>query len=541
MMKTIFSVLKNTKNMLSKALASFSATVVLATTTLTPATTFAASTPFITKLCDGTGITFDESQLQATITTPSKDTYTNIMRIRDNFLDSRSVKTTPGKRMILILTVRGIDENSANKLVLYSTSSYNANNTTEKFAPIPSNPTSVEKISNDRYTITYNFESFGDTLTLETSPVSDIKSVRCVLKEDPNFLSVQIRAPQGYDSFVATVPKKSGVTNSAIKNWARNNCLFLNSLSDITGIKKNTVFVEFYGGGYCNNNKLDTSFYDKYSFVSLDTNATNAIISYWKSWNENQPPVMIQEELHEYAHVYSLDYEKYTSESTSPPGYDSEIYSYNNEKYRRNNFSNFYNMNADDIFTNVRGITAIQHCYNLRNKLYLSSTNKKGEAHTYCKYDTFLQEYLEYIDTTHRNWREAENVVNDYRAHWFNATIAKITVERNAWEPLKLFFKGEAPSKITDDVYKDFGIYLFGNNSTKFKGINWDLSDKISYPSDIVRSEEKVKLVNTTYKLWQLFNYESEPNKYAFEAFLNNYFDKDLLRSFCNLNNSILV
>lgn len=533
-MKTIFSVLKNTKNMLSKALASFSATVVLATTTLTPATTFAASTPFITKLCDGTGITFDENQLKATITTPSKDTYTNIMGIGTNCLVStHSVITTPGKRMILNLTVKGIDDEiSANNLVLYSTSSYNANNTTENFAPIPSKPTSVQKNSDGSFTITYNFESFGNTLTLKTSSVSNIKFVRSILKEDPKFLSVQIRAPQGYDSFVATVPKKSDVTNLAIENWARNNCLFLNSLSDITGIKKNTVFVEFYGGGgYCNNDKLDTSFYDKYSFVSLDTNATNAIISYWKSWDKNQP-VMLQEELHEYAHVYSIDYEKYTSESTSHPGYDSVIYSYNNEKYRRNNFSNFYNMNADDIFTNVRGITAIQHCYNLRNKLYLSSTHEKGKAHTFCKYDTFLQKYLDNIDKTHPNWRKASNVVNDYRAHWFNATIAKITVERNAWGRLKLFFKGEAPSNITNAVYNDFGKYLFGNNSTQFNGINWNLSYKISYPSDIVRSEEKVKLVNTTYKLWQLFDYQSTPNKYAFEAFLNTYFDKYLLKSF---------
>lgn len=542
-MRTFISTLTQTKKIISKAAAVFSAAAIISSAAIIPVSADAASGSFITQLPDGSGISIDASQIKSILTQPKSEAYPISFSYNTSSINANGkFSTTPGQMMILNVTVNGINETTAKLLKLYATSS-NTNKNKPDFATLEIPSKSVRSNGNNSYTLTYKFESYGDTLTLSISnngiDLSGIQSVTAELKDDPDFYSVQALSPEGYESFIAAAPKRKTVSKSDILSWAKNCCLFVNSLSDMTGIKKDTVFVEFYGGGSCDLDTLDAGYFDKYALVSIHGEATETDIMLWEEWDKDIPKIC-HEELHEYSHAYALDFEKVSSSSAKLSGYDSEATYRNGAYYKRNNFSNFYNMNLDDIFTNVRGITAIQHCKQLRDTMYITQTSSYNyntggyDAPKYeGRYFNYLQRDLDYINAEKPGWDRVSinSVENDRRAHWFNAKIANIAIERNAWNRLKTFFRGEEPANISDEVYSWFGKYIFGSNTSEYNGIKWDLSYKLSYPGNINCSQEKLKLVNTTYKLWQLFDYQSNFNQWAYESFLNNYFDQYLLKS----------
>ena len=83
-------------------------------------------------------------------------------------------------------------------------------------------------------------------------------------------------------------------------------------------------------------------------------------------------------------------------------------------------------MNEDDIFTNIRGITAIQHCKQLRDAMYITrnaeydyKTGEYGKPKYEGKYYNYLQKDFEYIlnDPEQYNWRSWDSDYNDQRAH----------------------------------------------------------------------------------------------------------------------------
>jgi len=531
------STIKTTRNMLSfakKIICSTASLMIMATMTQ-PISTKAES-PFIVQLSDHSGIQINGSFMTSAVTMPSNKEYIHdLMNINNKFEPGIDIYAAPGTQMILKFTIKNATEQSIKDLKISVTSYSRKKGRYEARTVSQSNqPEKKTTSTGTDYTVTFKFENFGDYFYFKSAnavvPYDSSKYVRCTdihLTDNPEFVAVQTMAPNGYDSFIASVPYINGVSKDVYRSWSENMCTFINSLSDMTGIKKDIVFYESYGSASCDNNSLDLSYYKSYPIASIESSGTKTLISYLSNWNYKSP-VINQEELHELAHAYGIRYTDCDPNQACPAGYSSNCTGRQSDGkyYRRNDFTNYYNMNADDIFTNARGIAAIQHCSALRN-VTIATTAIKGSADAVTgTYADFTQKEMNHINSKNPNWynniknNPKTNVENDLRAHWFNAVLIDIATKNNNWNGLKEFFRGTAPNSASmSNVYSTFGSYLGVN----YSGINLDLCKSLSYSPAI--NESKVKLANTTYKLYSIFNSQSTTfNGDNYKQFLNKYF-----------------
>lgn len=531
----------NLMGKITKKILSFTTAVIICSAVIPSLGANANSNFIVSNNTYDSTISINRFFIRSAVTFPSNKDYSCKLSVKNKKITtSNQITTTPGMQMILSFNIEGVDVNTAKDLKLFVTSY--SNNRTFKTQEI-SHSDFIDYSSNGTsrkiYNITYKFESLGEEISFETGNlnISSDNSARCMdvyLKDDPNYVSVKCMAPDGFDGFIASAPYVSNVSKDVYRSWGEEMCMFINSLSDMTGINQDIVFFRETPPGkdpQCFFNSIDTTYYNAYPIIYIDSyaygdsnnvnnSAGGSLVSILKNWNYNAP-VINQEELHELSHAYGLHYDP---NKNAEDGYGSVPVYDENIAYRRNDFTNYYNMNADDIFTNARGCAAIQHCSTIRDDLTIVNVDNtvSGSYATYC-----LNEWND-IYQNNSDWDKYSNSINnDVRAHWFNTVIVELANERNNWAGLQKFFGGEQPKNVGNNSTNIYSTFLGEYLGVSYSGVNLNICKNIKYSPEI--NESKVKLANTTYRLYQIFQCVENNNfdKYSYIAFLNNYFNNN--------------
>ncbi len=174
----------------------------------------------------------------------------------------------------------------------------------------------------------------------------------------------------GGESIYARVRLRDDVTESELKTWGKNLCLVANSLSVMTGVENDTVFLYFDAPnsnyGCCSHGvyvKSSSWTFDKFAYTSFNSDAMN---DEYKIMNNSSKSTLKYSTIHEIAHSYAS------------PCCNDEF---------RNNYAfstKTYPSSGEEFFVNVRALTALEYCNNLKNYRVLETVNGKD---IYSRYD----------------------------------------------------------------------------------------------------------------------------------------------------------
>ena len=172
--------------------------------------------------------------------------------------------------------------------------------------------------------------------------------------------------------------------------------------------------------------------------------------------------------------------------------------------------------------TNARGIVAIQNCDNLRSMTIQLESGISGDYKTYLK-------NCEISEKTNPNYLS----YNGSRCFIFSSKIVDIALQTNNWNSIENFFKGKKPVN-TNGLYDGFKQYT----GATYNGLSFDCCESLEWQSldnnSRGNTEIKIKMANTCYKIMQ--EYWGQTNQFNYgtmEAFLNQYFGKDLIKASC--------
>ena len=216
-------------------------------------------------------------------------------------------------------------------------------------------PSSVVKKSNTKYEIIYDFITYGTDMRFETayfSGVNDFAASYCnLISNSSDYIKAEAITPDGENLFVS-IPDK--VDTAALKKWLNNITVYINSLSDVTGFSRGTMYMLFNDAecatAHSANYKLDSKKQIN-GFTVFGLNTTEEAISVMES-ERNAITWCV---MHELSHSYAC----HTANNT---------------------FDTNYNYH-DEVHTNVRGITAIFNCENIRD-ITIWENGDKGTYNT---------------------------------------------------------------------------------------------------------------------------------------------------------------
>ena len=321
--------------------------------------------------------------------------------------------------------------------------------------------------TNNEYELKYDIISRGEAFEFTTTALSDIDEFSCTQaymspKDDAgDYYQVDVKTPNGENVFIS-IKNDGTVKAEYMKKWAKRICMYINSLSKMTGIKHETFFICFNHPtnpgvvGYSANWDIDEQM-NKYGFVAIGFDASNIEIERMRNgYDELTWTVM-----HEIAHSYCI--------GAKPVNYDSN-YSFD-----------------DDYVTNIRGITAIQNCDNLHGTKILFEFGGRTYYNTYDKIFSDMKEYI------------------NLPVIQYPCGFAKIARDYS-WETLEKFFAATSDNDINRKESKDAAQLL-----------NAALDMNVPLSSDLY-----IRFVNNLRKLQSLC--WNGYNKYSFISFVDQYF-----------------
>ncbi len=202
-------------------------------------------------------------------------------------------------------------------------------------------PSSIVKISDTNYEINYDFITYGTDLRFETayfSGVTDFSASYCRFEgKGSDYLKAQAITPDGENLFLSI---RNTVDEFSLKKWMKNITMYINSLSDVTGFSRGTMYMLFDDPecptANSANYRLDSK-KEINGFTAFGITATDETISVMEE-NQNAITWCV---MHELSHSYACH-------------------------MANNTFDTNYNYH-DEVHTNVRGITAICNCENIRD------------------------------------------------------------------------------------------------------------------------------------------------------------------------------
>ncbi len=310
-------------------------------------------------------ITIDESQIQVKVTpynfAPKVEEEANVVNKPAFHELTYSLSNLPilgGDIQISMNISTTASEKSMRSFRLNCRSYLDSKNITNKTYT----PESVTKRSNGSYDLVFRFPCVGNRLVMTSTYLCSDHYVNSAsyYTNAAQYLTVSATCPNG-ENILARIPR-STASDAQIKTWAKRMCVYANSLKDVTGISRGTVLLNFDDmmaepdetvgrkGAY--------GFYDstlsssEYAYTGYCIHASSDAIDTITS-NRNE---MTWALMHEISHAYC-----------------------------GGNFDKYYNY-SDEVNTNVRGLTAIQNCTNLRN---MNLRMLDGTADTYRGIMTF--------------------------------------------------------------------------------------------------------------------------------------------------------
>lgn len=299
-----------------------------------------ANGAFVTPSNDQSAITMDERQISLQIT-PYEQKSSSVSVYAENDI----VKVNPTScemldRISLTIGVEaasGLSENRLSSIALYVHHSLNGAECPVRSIPL----TSINKISDTQYELRYDFITYGTELWFETSyfsGVTDFNAEYCNFQSvSSDYLKAEAATPDGENLFVC-IPAK--VNTNALQKWLKNIVMYINSLSDVTGFSRGTMYMLFDDAecatAHSANYKLDSK-KEINGFTVFGVNTTEEVIDVMTE----KKNAITWSVMHELSHSYAC----HTANNT---------------------FDTNYNYH-DEVHTNVRGITAIFNCENIRD------------------------------------------------------------------------------------------------------------------------------------------------------------------------------
>lgn len=325
-------------------------------------------------------------------------------------------------------------------------------------------PASVTSLSGNRFQVKYTTVCLGTSFNFTTSALSGVSGLSITEGKfvgDPNstnYWKIEAKATGGESLYIRI---RKGINTSKINAWAKDLCTYVNSLKDVTGVTRGTVYMCFddpfsSSYAYSANFYVDTT-WKKNAYTGFCTDATT---NYIASANENTHFINWGV-MHELAHSYGCYTEK-------------------------TNFQYKYGYH-DEVFTNVRGLTAIQNCKNLQDMTVIDTTGGTY-ANIYDKRHPASSDVIFYMG------KSLVNLGNQY-----------------GFDKLDVFFKAE-----TDYDYN------CTENKTAAQKLKSDLGLSIS-----ATNTNYLKFVNGLRKVYKLcWNNGNGFDQYAFMSFVNQHFSE---------------
>ncbi|MCR5729724.1 MAG: hypothetical protein K6G20_05135 [Ruminococcus sp.] len=481
----------NLKNFVSASLVALSLCPAIAS--FNSAAPVYAAGNFISDTDNNGAINIDENQISVICLDSHPTTTLLDSKINNGVISSiGDITNFPALQMEKVtINVQGnnINETVKDKLqdVKFSlTSTTDGISKTKDYSPI------VIKRSNTSYDLVYNdVKILGSSVTFSTSKLPDIDGLNCDIEvetiDDSDFKYISVITPNGEDLYIR-IKNNQNVSLNNIKKWAKRICMYANSLSQMTGVKLGTLYMNFNDPKACpySSNSTVNGYCTKLGFVGISNSSTQTVLERMKL-DKNEIVWVI---LHEVGHSYGIQSE-------------SSKFWYNFVPIYNKDHSNYQD---DDFFTNLRGLTAIQNCDNLRNTdIYI---NNNGTART-AKYNKILSAIQvsppssEYIYYTF-----AKKVSN----------IAYIMWESNVygWEKLETYFAAQ-----TDYNYESDENRAAARAINDFLGTSYPVNDNnMTY----------ARMTNNLRKLYKLTSGNGAFNQKGFKHFLSSCFGKSFIR-----------
>ena len=267
------------------------------------------------------------------------------------------------------------------------------------------------------------------------------------------------------------------IPKEVIEDYMRMLCRYINSLSELTNIHHKDIYVMF------DERYVDCACCD-HAIISPDY--TTAVVMMPVNYNADSFMQTIRDGrldwglMHEISHCYAFT------------GYENE-------------FAKAYNFSLDDVHTNVRAITAMQNCQQLRDTAIV-----KNGVYLGCYEEAMINAQPEC--DAEKGFYDIINVYGKY--------AAKIP---GGWEILEDLFSGEYESPyLTNDVV--YGALDGINMSENYR---YGFDDGIHTPM-LFLSADTYRFVNSMYYLCQNAGFDN----YRFSTFISDFVGADEFAGF---------
>ena len=345
------------------------------------------------------------------------------------------------------------------------------------------------------YYISFEVITRGESFTYQTSKIKYINNPSCnyasFAAHASGYKRVEAKIPNGENLFISIKPNNQ-ISQDKLKAWAKRMCVYANSLSDITGVKLNTVYILFdhenaeianSNYGYAANIYIKEE-QPANGFVHCGNGMSNEILASIASGNNE----IVWGLMHELAHAYAI----HTSPSTF------------NDCYGLINSGGYQ---FDEYLVNARALTAIQNCDNLRNMEILINDHKGFE-------DLKAQSYRGKYDEIFQN---IDPHVNDFH-FYFGLKLVNIA-KKYDWAALEKYYAAPSEFALSDSEL---------SNSYEVKDAA-KIINQICETSISTSSTRFLKFANTFRTLYRLCCNNLDYKPYKFRAFVRDYFGKDII------------
>lgn len=346
-------------------------------------------------------------------------------------------------------------------------------------------PSEVVKISENEYEIHYNLVTYGTEFTLTSAYFSGVENLavaRCnYISNSSDYVKAQAKTPDGENIFVSV---RNNINESAFSEWLKTITMYINSLKDVTGFSRGTMYMlmddSTSNNAYSANYKLDVK-EEINGFTSFSVSATNEALEFM----DTNPHGITWCILHELSHSYAC----HTANNT---------------------FDTNYNYH-DEVHTNVRGITAIQNCDNIRDMLIYDGGAVGTYNDIYSKRTPDSNDFIFYMA------KKTVQIGNEY-----------------GWNKLKFFLSADTDFSDYDHSYN------CENNLVAAEVLKNHLDLDVS-----VTNPEYLKFVNVLHRLYMLCWDHPTFDKEAFEKFIDTKYNggnpldnsgNDLVQRFVSTN-----
>lgn len=333
---------------------------------------------------------FDESQMCVDITEPNEIKYLDFDASAhgNEITSNRDIAVPMLSNLIFTMNVTGdnLTEDDIKNVKFFVTANNFRNGAVDYGAEQDYNHnTYYRKRRDGSYDVYFSATAFGRKISYKAQFGKNVTLRRgSIVAKNTGYYMIDVDTPN--EDLYIRVPKKSDISDAKYRYWARRLACYANSLSKTTNVEREKIYLSFDDDNImgtsacwqwiCDRTKNPT--YYKNCACTFDGALTEGVLNEIRRGDNSIEWV----ELHEISHAYSR----------------GELFL---ENYETN----------DELYTNTRGLTAIQNCNNIVNMdIHLDALCGKYNTIFSSKLtdnsiiiDTMVQRFINVADTEN-NW-----------------------------------------------------------------------------------------------------------------------------------------